>query len=61
MAKVIISEDILNKGFKGDIEKVVQTEDIQEGEPFVILQTVAVVGKRIDGNIVIEKMLPQVL
>jgi hypothetical protein len=61
MTKVIVAENVLNKGINEDIAKAVQAEKIEEGEPFVILQTVAIVGKRINGSIVIEKMLPSIV
>ncbi|WPS85586.1 hypothetical protein SMD22_00570 (plasmid) [Brevibacillus halotolerans] len=61
MRKVFIEESVLFKKFRNEIEKVLQAEEIEEGQPFVILQTVAIIGKRIDDRIVVEKMLPRVV
>ncbi|ADO59693.1 hypothetical protein [Paenibacillus polymyxa] len=59
--QVVVEENIFNKGFKQAIQLAVQSENVQEGEPFAILQNVAIIGVVENGEILIQKMLKDVV
>lgn len=61
MNKVIVADKNSEKFINNQIIEAIEAENVQEGEPFVILQTVAIFGTRLKGNIIIEKMIPQVI
>ncbi|MBP1308927.1 hypothetical protein JOD82_001947 [Paenibacillus sp. 1182] len=61
MKKVVIEANLLNNSFKEAVQDAVQSENIQEGEPFAILQNVAIIGVVENGEILIQKMLKDVV
>jgi hypothetical protein len=61
LENVVIQENVFNKGFKQAIENAVQSENVQEGEPFAIIQNVAIIGRVVNGQVLIEKMLKDVI
>lgn len=61
MKKVIVTDMNMDKFINNQMIEAIEAENVQEGEPFVILQTVAIFGTRSKGDIIIEKMVPQVI
>lgn len=60
MKNVILAQD-MNQDILNTVAKNMKVENLEEGEEFMVLQTVAIVGVRKQGQLVVQKLLPNVI